>query len=346
MNAWSEFLARLSVVIGALVLILLGHTPPAHGDPAECIDDWPNPDSCYPDILCPEYAEFWDVRRAIVHISGPDIAGTGVLINNADCDGFDLRCGVPYILTALHVVSDRKGKMTDGEKNTLYNEAYFTFGLEAAFCGGPTAEGAIAVKGASVVVESRERDLVLLQLKTNLPKELSAYYVGWGKGTLDEQGNLDEQAVVIGHPCLGTKRIAISEPGAVEFKEVVHKSIYEVLKWEVGALADASSGSPLLDMASLSLHGVYTNTNNLGVQACFHPEQPDEDIFTALPSILDTLPGNVDQNQPSIDSYDSNPENLIDGTVEDGNYYGNGVNEDHGKSRSGAHQWIPRGQGL
>jgi hypothetical protein len=330
MTSRSEFLTRLSVVIAALMLSTLGHTPPARGDdPPECIGDWPNiwpnPDSCYPDILCDEYADFWDVRRGIVHIYGPDIYGTGVLINNASCDDFGQNCGVPYLLTAHHVVSDQKGKMTNGERNTLDKEAFFTFGLEAAWCGGPTAGGAIAVKGASVVEEAWEKDLVLLQLNTKLPEELSAYYVGWGNGTLDEQGNLDEQAVVIGHPCLAPKRIAISQPGAVKFQEVVHKSIYQVDWWEVGGLAYGFSGSPLLDMDSLSLHGVYTDTTNPGVQACFHPEQRDQDIFTALPSILDTLPKFVDGDHSSIDSYDSNPENLIDGTVEDGKYYGKGV---------------------
>lgn len=78
-------------------------------------------------------------------------------------------------------------------------------------------------------------------------------------------------------------------------------------------------------MDTLSLHGVYTHTNNKGTQACFHPDQPDEDIFTALPSILETLPKSVDQGRSSIDSYDSNPETPIDGTVEDGNYYGKGT---------------------
>jgi hypothetical protein len=211
MTSRSKLFARLSVAMAALVLIILGHTRPAHSDEPECVDDWPTPDSCYPDILCDEYADFWDVRRAIVHIDGPDIFGTGVLINNALCDDFGQDyCGVPYILTAHHVVSDMKGKMTDGEKNTLQNEAYFTFGLEAAWCGGPTTEGAIAVKGAFVVADSPERDLALLRLTTKPPKELGAYYVGWGKGTLDEHGNLDEQAVVIGHPCQATKRIALS----------------------------------------------------------------------------------------------------------------------------------------
>lgn len=175
------------------------------------------------------------------------------------------------------------------------------------------------------MAESWEKDLALLKLNVNLPEELAAYYVGWGKGTLDEQGNLDEQAVVIGHPCLATKRIAISKAGSVKFQEVVHNSIYRVDWWEVGGLPYQSSGSPLLDMNSLSLHGVYTNTTNPGVQACFHPEQPDQDIFTALPSILDMLPESIDQWHSSIDAYDSNPENLLDGTVVDGSYYGPGM---------------------
>lgn len=323
MTLRSELLTRLSVVMAALMLIVLGHTRPAHGDdPPECVNDWPNPDSCFPDILCDEYAEFWDVRRAVVHIYGPDIFGTGVLINNALCDDFGQDCGKPYLLTAYHVVSGAMGvKMTNGERITLENEAFFTLGFEAAWCGGPPAGGAIAVKGAAIIAESVERDVLLLQLTTNLPQELSAYFVGWGKGTLDEQ------AVAIGHPCGAPKRIAISEPGAVKFQEVVHKSIYDVEQWEIGALAEHSSGSPLLDMDTGSLHGVFTHAWGAGPRICFHPDDPAweaQDHFTALPSILDTLPESVDGWHSSIDAYDSNPENLIDGTVEDANYYGKG----------------------
>jgi hypothetical protein len=320
MTSRSKFLTGLSVLIAALMLSTLGYTPPARGDdPPECIGYWPNPDSCYPDILCDEYAEFWDVRRAIVHIYGPDVEGTGVLINNAPCDMIGQDCGVAYILTAHHVVSDQKGNMTNGEKTALFEETTFTFGLEAAWCGSElTAGDAIAVEGASVVAEDWKKDLALLQLKVDLPEEFGAYYVGWGKGTLDDQ------AVAIGHPCLAPKRIAISKAGAVEEKKVVHKTIYEVSKWEIGALAYGSSGSPLLDIDNLSLHGLYTRTNNGGAQACFHPEQDEEDIFTALESILEMLPQNIDQWRSSIDAYDSNPEHMLDGTVVDGSYYGPG----------------------
>jgi Trypsin-like peptidase domain len=318
MTSRSKLLTCLSVVIAALVLIVLRHTPPAHADdPPECIGYWPNPDSCFPDILCDAYAEFWDVRRAVVHISGPDIEGTGVLINNAFCDAFDQQCGKPYILTAQHVVSDQEGKMTNGEKIALQNETMFTFGLEAAWCGGKTAGGAIAVKGASVVAESPERDLVLLQLYLNLPQELGAYFVGWGKGDL-------YQAIAIGHPCLAPKRIAISEPKNVVFKKVVDKVIYIVDRWEIGALADGSSGSPLLDMNTGSLHGVYTNADGAGALTCFEPDLDAVDVFTALTSILDTLPESVDRYRTSIDPYDSDPYISIADTVEDSSYYGPG----------------------
>jgi hypothetical protein len=318
MTSRSKLLTCLSVLIAALMLSTLGHTPPARADdPPECIGDWPNPDSCFPDILCDAYAEFWDVRRAVVHIWGPDIFGTGVLINNAPCDAFGQDCGTPYLLTAHHVVSDQKGKMTNGERNTLDNEAFFTFGLEAAWCGGKTAGGAIAVQGASVVAESPERDLVLLKLTAKLPQELGAYFVGWGKGDL-------YQAVAIGHPCLAPKRIAISEPRNVVFQEVVHKDIYIVERWEVGALAEGSSGSPLLDMNTGSLHGVYTKADGAGALTCFEPDLEADDVFTALTSILGTLPESVDQGYTSIDPYDSDPYNSIADTVEDSSYYGPG----------------------
>jgi hypothetical protein len=39
------------------------------------------------------------------------------------------------------------------------------------------------------------------------------------------------------------------------------------------------------------------------------------------------LPESVDQWHSSIDAYDSNPENLLDGTVVDGSYYGPGVSK-------------------
>jgi hypothetical protein len=322
MTSRSKLLTRLSALIAALVFIILGYTSPAQSgdpdDPPECIGDWPNPDSCFPDILCGEYADFWDERRAVVHIYGPDIFGTGVLLNNAECDATGKRCGTPYLLTANHVGSHVMGEsMSKGERFAIENETMFTFGFEAATCGGPTAGGAVAFMGATIIAESPIRDVLLLQLTTELPTELGAYFVGWGKGSVD-------QAVAIGHPCGAPKRIAISWPGFVDFKQVVGKDIYNVEFWEAGALAEASSGSPLLDVDTGSLHGVFTHTDNAGPRICFHPDWPAEDIFTALTSILETLPEDVDKNRTFIDAYDSKSKVPGAGTVVDGNYYGKG----------------------
>src|SRR5690606_31043056 len=101
----------------------------------ECVNDWPNPDECFPDILCPQYSEYWDMRRAVVHIVGPDIGGTGVLINNIDCVALGA-CGTPYLLTAAHIVSEHYGsELTENEKTNIQTLSTFTFGLEAGICG-------------------------------------------------------------------------------------------------------------------------------------------------------------------------------------------------------------------
>lgn len=304
----------------ALLLTVFGQPRPAHGEdpPPECVGDWPNPNSCFPDILCDAYAEFWDVRRAVVHIDGPDIAGTGVLINNALCDELGQGCGEGYLLTANHIVSDQMNEaMSSGERYAIENETMFTLGFESIWCGGKTVDGAIAVQGAQIIAESPVRDLLLLHLNVKLPQELGAYFVGWGKGTL-------RQGVAIGHPCHAPMRIAISEPEAVVFQQVVGKSIYNVEQWEIGALASGSSGSPLLDMDTHSLHGVFTHAQGAGPRICFHPDWEAEDHFTALESILDTLPVFVDGNRSAIDAYDLDSYSSLADTVEDSNYYGKG----------------------
>jgi hypothetical protein len=79
----------------------------------------------------------------------------------------------PYILTANHVVSGKYGAtMRQGQMNDIQTLTAFTFGLEAALCGGPTAGGAVAVMGATIVAHDPKRDLLLLQLSTSLPPEL------------------------------------------------------------------------------------------------------------------------------------------------------------------------------
>jgi hypothetical protein len=313
------FLRRLSrLLLLATLMSASMMTSVAWANGEECVGFWPNPDACFPDVLCPQYEQFWDIRRSVVHISGPDALGTGVLINNGHCYNKNELCGLPLILTANHVASSLMGTpMTDGEKSDIENLTAFTFNLEAAVCGGATSGDAVGVVGATVIAASPKADLLLLQLTTTLPPELGAYFVGWGSGLLD-------QAVSISHPCGAPKRIAISEPGTVTFQPVVGKDIYNVDYWDVGSLADGSSGAPLFDESTGSLFGVFTDAFGAGAHQCFDPNAAAQHHFTALTTLLEFLPSSIDANMIVIGSYDSNDYLPPAGTVKDSSYYGEG----------------------
>lgn len=284
----------------------------------ECVDDWPNPDACFPDVLCAEYEQYWDLRRSVVHIAMPDGDGTGVLINNVNCHVSEDDCGVPYLLTANHVASGYIGvEMSDGEKSDLQTLTAFTFGFEAGVCWGGITDGAVALVGATIVAHSPELDLVLLRLTTSLPPELSAYFVGWELGSFD-------QGVAISHPCGATKRIAISEFGDIVFDQTLYRDVYDVYTWQEGALAYGSSGAPLLDSSTGDLKGIYTDVVGSGALTCFNSNLLAQDRFTAITDILAFLPVLVDGGMTSIDPFDSNEGAPLAGTVEDSSYYGEG----------------------
>jgi hypothetical protein len=284
----------------------------------ECVNDWPNPPSCFPDILCPEFAPYWDWRRSIVHLYGPDIGGTGVLINNANCYIHGIDCGAPYLLTANHIVSYGIGHaLTPGQKVDIQTLTTFTFGFEAAVCNGPAATGAVAVGGAEIVAESPSKDLLLLKLSTTLPRELGAYYVGWCGGPL-------EQAVVISHPCGAPKRVAVSDFGEISFMQTMTRTVYDVSWWQDGALASASSGAPLLDSTTGLLRGIFTDTTGAGSDACASLNAPAGDRFTASPSIIEFLPSVIRGGAGCIGHFDSNEGAPLLGTVENSKFYGPG----------------------
>jgi hypothetical protein len=310
---------NLGRAAGAAIFMLAAFGGAGAARAGECVNDWPTPDECFPDVLCPHYAEYWDLRRAVVHLYGPDIVGTGVLINNADCHFFERNCGAPYLLTANHIVSGQLGvQMSNGEMSNIQTQTSFTFGFEAALCGGAVSGGAVAVEGATIVAHSPGTDLLLLKLATSLPPELGAFFVGWCETPFD-------QAIAIGHPCGAPKRIAISEPGEIASEQTISRDVYDVYWWEEGALAGGSSGSPLLDAQSGALKGIFTNTVQAGSLACSQPGvTPSQDRFTALSSILAVLPTSVDGGSHCVDHYDANAGAPILGTVEDSSYYGPG----------------------
>src|SRR5690606_37294642 len=159
--------------------------------------------------------------------------------------------------------------------------------LEAAWCGGPTAGGAVALVGASIVAHSPEKDLILLQLTTSLPAELAAYFVGWEPSPLN-------QALSSSHPCGAPKRIAMSDSGPINSFQTMGRSVYDVYLWQEGAVAAGSSGAPLLELSTGKLKGIFTDAVQAGALACSNPNADAQDRFTALSSVLDFLPTGVD----------------------------------------------------
>ncbi len=312
---------RLAPLALTTVTLVFLASEAAAGDD-ECVGDFPVPLECFPDVLCPQFAPYWDFRRAVVHIAGPDFLGTGVLINNGGCanpDSSDSDCGTPYLLTAYHVVSTTDAdQLTNGDKYAIEEEATFSFGLEAVACDSPLVTWEVAVGGASVVAQSKPKDLLLLRLDTKLPTEVGAYFVGWGAESHD-------QVLAISHPCGGVKKIAVSDPWSVTYQEIVGRDILAVESWEQGALVSGSSGAPLIERSSGVLLGIYSQRSTSVTIACNGYQSPYEDIFTAISSVLEFLPPSVTLGQVPLDAYDSNAYMPIMDTATNNEYYGPGT---------------------
>ncbi len=287
----------------------------------ECIGEDAVPDACYADVLCPEFEPYWDLRRSVVHISGPDIGGTGVLLNNGGCsnpDVDDADCGRPYLLTALHVGSGAMWEdLEPGEVKAIENETNFTFGFEALGCGSSQIVAQVAVAGSSIIARSVGKDLMLLYLDTWLPPELGGYFAGWG--------NMDfNPAVCISHPCGGPKKISLAEADALEYQKAVQREVIIVEAWDVGAVASTSSGAPLLTPDDGNLLGLFTDSLGPGHAACYDPALEPYERFTAIASIMDFLPHSMTQAKAYLASYDADSYAGIVDVETNGQYYGDG----------------------
>lgn len=291
----------------ALVALALALAPSRAWASEECNGFVPQPLWCFQDIICPEYAEYWDVKRSVVHIYGPDINGTGVLINNKDCAVNDNECQTPYVLTAAHVfASDWSNQPTEGEIHALESETLFTVGFENVFCGGDTPGDAISVDGATLLKFDPQKDLALLQLSTTIPEAAAPYFMGW-----DATPHALFDAAAITHPCGGPKRISVVVPDTTVYQEVVGANWYVVRFWEVGETAGGSSGGPLLTEDG-ELLGVYKhNDGGDSPQTCVDATRTTNDVFVAMSSILDFLPSDISGSFASMDPFDGDPDVVI-----------------------------------
>jgi hypothetical protein len=289
--------------VSACASVLLA-TPTARAEETWCSDDDEAlPAECFPDVLCPVFSNYWDFRRAVVHIYGPDIGGTGVLINNVGCtnpEGGDADCGAPYLLTAAHLLTNgaSSDKITQGDIHAIENESTFTLGFESVSCGGyPTDSWEFAIFGAQVLDWSVEKDLMLLHLSTSLPAEAGPYFVGWG-----EDGS--DVVAAITHACGGPKKIAIADREMTEYgKKLVNQTteneIIRVESWDEGGVLGGSSGGPLLTENG-KLIGIYSGSY---LRAC--PGHIADSIFIALETIVPFIE-TLAKGHNYYSAYDSN----------------------------------------
>ena len=290
----------------ALVALALALAPSRAWASEECNGFVPQPLWCFQDIICPEYAEYWDVKRSVVHIYGPDINGTGVLINNKNCAVNQNGCQTPYVLTAAHIFAHWNNEPTENEIYALENETLFTVGFENVFCGGDTPGDAISVDRATLLKFDPQKDLALLQLSTTIPEAAAPYFMGW-----DATPHALFDAAAITHPCNGPKRISVVLPDTTVYQEAVGVNWYVVRFWEAGETAAGSSGGPLLTEHG-ELLGVYKhNDGGNSPQTCVDATRTTDDIFVAMNSILEFLPSDIDGSFANLDPFDGDPDVVI-----------------------------------
>lgn len=287
-----------SAVVGAFLVV--STTVPTHALANECDGYTPQPEACFPHALCLSQDSYWDQRRSIVHIYGPDMEGTGFLINTSKCDDQGFACGQPYILTALHVMTGAYGdEPTGGEKFAVNFETHFMFGHEALTCSGEIINDIVSYEGAEIIAYDVEADLLLLRLKTGIAEDLAPYFLGWGLGNW-----IPPQGVVIAHSCGGPKRVSVSLPDSMWTTVNNARQIVEVQYWETGALASGASGAPLFTPDGL-MFGLYTN--RVGAwppTTCTDPSTPSQDNFTGWNSINDLLPDDIFDPTAHVLPYD------------------------------------------
>lgn len=192
--------------------------------------------------------------RAVVQIIAPDPSegsklGSGVLVNT----GLAGQAGVPYVLTAAHLVDyDDNGDVDAAEASFFENQVVAAFGLESPCEGGDVATPYL-VEGASILDINEALDLVLLRLDVDaeaLASSTDAYYAG--REFLSMEPPLHVHA--IHHPCADIKMVSGAETPTLE------SGYYQTAGLACGGIAPGSSGGPLFNTATRSVIGVVSGT--------------------------------------------------------------------------------------
>lgn len=182
-----------------------------------------NSGACNINVNCPEGATWATEKRSVALIvQGGFAVCSGALVNNT------LNDGTPYFLTANHCLGN--------PGNWLY---YFNH--ESASCSGSTGPTNQSISSGTLLANSNQSDVALIELSQTPPANFNVQYAGW-----DASGDIPDFAVGIHHPSGDVKKICFEDDSPYPTTGN-NAQVWWIDQWELGVTEPGSSGSPLFD---------------------------------------------------------------------------------------------------
>ncbi|MBK12527.1 MAG: hypothetical protein CL849_03240 [Crocinitomicaceae bacterium] len=182
-----------------------------------------NSGACNINVNCPEGAAWQTQKKSVALITNGGFAVcTGALVNNT------LEDGTPYFLTANHCLGNP-------------NSWVYYFNHESSTCDGNTGPTNQSISGGTLLVNSGNSDVALIELSSAPPADFNVEYAGW-----DASGSAPTSAVGIHHPSGDVKKICF-ENDAPYTSTAGGAQVWWINAWEAGVTEPGSSGSPLFD---------------------------------------------------------------------------------------------------
>ena len=182
-----------------------------------------NSGDCNVNVNCPEGATWATESRSVALIvQGGYAVCTGALLNNTMNDG------TPYFLTANHCLGNAG------------NWVYY-FNHESPTCAGNNGPTNQSISGGTLLVNSGQSDVALIELSQTPPANFDVQYAGW-----DATGATPSSAVGIHHPSGDIKKICFEDDSPSQQNQG-GAAVWFINQWELGVTEGGSSGSPLFD---------------------------------------------------------------------------------------------------
>ncbi|MGB1384021.1 MAG: trypsin-like serine peptidase [Flavobacteriales bacterium] len=182
-----------------------------------------NSGDCNINVNCPEGATWATEKRSVALIvQGGFAVCSGALVNNT------LNDGTPYFLTANHCLGNPG------------NWVYY-FNHESSTCSGNSGPTNQSISGGTLLVNSGQSDVALIELSQTPPAAFNVQYAGW-----DASGAIPASAVGIHHPSGDVKKICFEDDSPSQ-QQAGGAAVWYINEWELGVTEGGSSGSPLFD---------------------------------------------------------------------------------------------------